>query len=295
MNIKLSFKFLLALFPAGLLAAGARAQITNGVQAVVCHHEIRRNPNLSIHWLWLDLADTNIALHVAMAGGAPTNSGHWVTTLLPPSEIAEREHFDVAINGDFFLAENTVDIEGKKTGYVRGKLSEPRGPAMTDGKLWHAATEVRSCLEITISNTARIFVCNPSDPVDPAARQIIGGRPIIVQDGQPVTYTNKFSTTRHPRTAVGVDKSGHRLLLLEVDGRQPNLSVGMSLKELSAEMLRLGAYTALNLDGGGSSTMVWRDPATHKLKILNSPSDTRERSVAEILGATIKVPMLEAN
>jgi exopolysaccharide biosynthesis protein len=65
----------------------------------------------------------------------------------------------------------------------------------------------------------------------------------------------------------------------------------MTLHELSIEMIRLGCYIAINLDGGGSSTMVYRDPNTHFLKVVNSPSDTRERAVAEVLGITVRGPM----
>ena len=262
-------------------------------QPVVCHHEIRHNPNFSIHWVRLELANTNIHVHVAKAGDVPTNSGHWVTTLLPSSEIAARENFDVTINGDFFNAQDTVDVEGKKTGYVRGKLSEPVGPAMTEGKVWHQPVNPRPCLEITSSNTARIYNFLPSEPLDKEAREIIGGGQIIVGNGKMLTGNKSFFSIRHPRTAVGIDKTGTRLLLWEVDGRQPNLSIGMTLSEVATEMIRLGCDTALNLDGGGSSTFVWRDEKTRKLKIVNSPSDTHERSVVDVLGATIKLPLLE--
>ena len=60
----------------------------------------------------------------------------------------------------------------------------------------------------------------------------------------------------------------------------------MTLHELSAEFVALGCDSAINLDGGGSTTLVYRDPATHDLKIANSPSDTKERSVADALGFT---------
>jgi exopolysaccharide biosynthesis protein len=65
----------------------------------------------------------------------------------------------------------------------------------------------------------------------------------------------------------------------------------MTLHELAREMIQLGCDSAINLDGGGSSEMVYRDPATHLLKVLNSPSDTHERSVADALGITVRAPM----
>ena len=86
-----------------------------------------------------------------------------------------------------------------------------------------------------------------------------------------------FATDRHPRTAIGVLADG-RALLLVVDGRQPALSVGMSLEELAQLLVEFGAVDAINLDGGGSTTMVV-DKA-----IVNRPSDaTGERPVSDAI------------
>jgi exopolysaccharide biosynthesis protein len=104
---------------------------------------------------------------------------------------------------------------------------------------------------------------------------------LLVAYGKAVPST---SPTRHPRTCVGVDKAGTKLYLLVVDGRDADRSVGMSYSELSQQMLKLGAYHAINLDGGGSTTLVMRDPSNGELHVLNQPSDHRERPVANVLG-----------
>jgi exopolysaccharide biosynthesis protein len=229
-----------------------------------------------------------VSIHVSRGGPDPDGDGPWLTTLLPTSEVAEREKYSVAINGDFFEAQATKDIEGRNTGYIRGKPAAPVGVAMTDGVLWHRAASARPYLEITASKVARIVAGKPSEPVDVAAREIVGGGQILVRDGQAVVFTNRFALVRNPRTAVGIDASGTQLTFLVVDGRQPWLSIGMSLGELSQEMVRLGCAAAINLDGGGSSTMVCRDPVTNKPAVVNSPSDTRERAVADVLGVSLK-------
>ena len=257
---------------------------------VTCHHVIRTNPNISLYWVWLNLADTNVTVQVAKAGNPPAAATNWVTSLLPTTAIAEREHFDFAVNGDFFDAEKTVDIEGKNTGYITGKAAAPIGPAMSDGKLWHHASHARPCLEITRSHTAKIYDYRPKNPLDDASVEMIGGGPILIRHGQNLIGTNDASQVRAPRTAVGIDGTGTRLLFLEVDGRQPNLSIGMTMAELAAEMGRLGCQEALNLDGGGSSTFVWRDGSEKPLRILNSPSDSKERAVANVIGATFSRP-----
>jgi len=98
----------------------------------------------------------------------------------------------------------------------------------------------------------------------------IGGYPLLLQDGDTVvTKCWAPICSRHPRTVIGVDGEG-RMLLVVVDGRRRG-SVGMDLVQLANLMRRLGAVSALNLDGGGSTTMVVRG------KVVNRPSDGHER------------------
>jgi len=112
--------------------------------------------------------------------------------------------------------------------------------------------------------------------------QAVGGGPWLVHDGQiSVDYVaqnfpkDDFVERRHPRTAAGVTADGN-LLLVTVDGRQ-SWSRGVSLFELASLMQRLGAINAINLDGGGSSTMVVGGG------VVNAPSDGRERAIADAL------------
>lgn len=106
----------------------------------------------------------------------------------------------------------------------------------------------------------------------------VSGGSWLVQDGRIVDNSSaagfgaSFSRTRHPRTAVGITKNGS-VLLLVVDGRQ-SVSRGASLKELAQIMLERGCVQAINLDGGGSSSLVVGD------LVINTPSDGQQRQVA---------------
>jgi len=109
----------------------------------------------------------------------------------------------------------------------------------------------------------------------------LGGGPLIVRDGRPVFRAQEeFSpyqlSLRHPRTAVGQTRDG-RIVMLAVDGRQPGYSVGMTNFELALALMRFGVVTGAALDGGGSTTIAYDG------KVLNRPSDGKERSVAEAL------------
>jgi len=111
-------------------------------------------------------------------------------------------------------------------------------------------------------------------PALPKIEQLIGGNTWLVQNGS----VNQDNGDRHPRTSVGFNQDSTLFFMFVVDGRQPGLSIGMSYKELGDYMKIWGVHNGLNLDGGGSSTMVVRGA------IVNSPSDIGgERSVANSL------------
>src|SRR5699024_9599740 len=91
-----------------------------------------------------------------------------------------------------------------------------------------------------------------------------------------------LATAVHPRTAVGMSKDGTELFVMTIDGRS-GASRGMTLPELGAFFKDLGAHNALNLDGGGSTTMVARPAGADAPFVQNSPSDGGEREVPNAL------------
>ena len=115
------------------------------------------------------------------------------------------------------------------------------------------------------------------------AKMAIGGGPVLVRNGRrarvnkPTSESYEFSSMaeRHPRTAVGWNEN--YFYLVEVDGRQKNLSLGMTLEELSTYLVKLGCDEAMNLDGGGSATL-WCSGT-----VRNSPCDGQERAIANSL------------
>lgn len=119
--------------------------------------------------------------------------------------------------------------------------------------------------------------------------EAVGGRPLLVRDSAVIPGLDSaggpgFAASRHPRTAVGIAAGGRRLLLVTVDGRQKPYSDGMTLRELATLMLALGARDALNLDGGGSTAMVYKAAGTTRLLVANRPSDAGgERAVGNAL------------
>jgi hypothetical protein len=110
----------------------------------------------------------------------------------------------------------------------------------------------------------------------------IAGLPILVTAGHAAIQgeLTDYIKQRHPRTAVCYNEQNYMFVV--VDGRQPKLSVGMTLEELADFMVSIGCTEAMNTDGGGSTEMAVtvpqkNSPGTSKLEIVNSPSDGPER------------------
>jgi trimeric autotransporter adhesin len=109
-------------------------------------------------------------------------------------------------------------------------------------------------------------------------QEALGGNAILVKNGQ-IYQTPQTGADKEPRTAVGIKADGD-VFFTVIDGRQEPYSAGISMPDLAQLMIDLGAVSALNLDGGGSSTFLTRELGGDNLQLDNSPSDRTERSVA---------------
>jgi len=170
-------------------------------------------------------------------------------------------------------------------GIVREVRSGGSSPIPSDGSVLSAGGSAAAALE----------VLRPGDPVrvalslrpasgDPRwqnIRHVVCGGPRLASGGvarpSHEGFPEGFRDRRHPRTAAGVAADGS-LLLVVVDGRWPEHSLGMTLSELARELVSLGAVDAVNLDGGGSTTLVVGGA------VVNRPSDEGgERPVSDAL------------
>lgn len=237
----------------------------------------------AIHVLDVDLTRCNSALAVK---GAPGAVGREKTSVLM-QQLAASKQVVGGVNADFFL----FTPPGVPTGalVVDGHVITP--PSKNPVFAIDSAGVARIATLTMTGETAG----KPGDPVAPTAsltpfhpRDAVSGHPMLVRDSaiSPGVDTEggaSFAPVRHPRTAVGIARNGTRVLLVTVDGRQKPYSDGMNLRELATVMLALGAREALNLDGGGSTTMVSANQA-RALRIVNVPSDSAgERPVGDAL------------
>ncbi|MFC4076016.1 phosphodiester glycosidase family protein [Salinithrix halophila] len=167
--------------------------------------------------------------------------------------------------------------EGKVTevreGSVReGQLEEGQAILSGKGKAANFLRQLNQGDEVSVEYGTR-----------PDAKNLlfaVGGGAMLVKNGE---ISNHDDGAVHPRTAVGFSRDGKKMILTAVDGRSKE-SRGMTLWELARWMKEQGAWTAINLDGGGSTTLIARELGQEGLKVINTPSDGRERPVPNGIG-----------
>ena len=180
---------------------------------------------------------------------ATTDSEKWQAT----SSFGSHVGADVAINGDFYTWDPSLDALGL---------------AMGSGDHWSGDTQNWGFVAFGAENVEisppGVHVPDPPGWMEDA----VGGNIMVLTDGVTTNDQGSFCTTRHPRTVVGLSQDESTFYMVAVDGRAPGTSIGMTCAELGDLMRDLGAHDALNLDGGGSTTM-WRSG----VGVVNSPSD----------------------
>ncbi len=109
-------------------------------------------------------------------------------------------------------------------------------------------------------------------------KEASGGNTVIVKNGQVSDFTSTIPG-KAQRTGMGLTKDGNTLILVTVDGRQTN-TPGFDQTDLAKYMIELGCYNAINLDGGGSTTMVVENSVTGEKEVKNTASTLRKVSTA---------------
>lgn len=169
-----------------------------------------------------------------------------------------------------------------------GGEQEIRGLVVSEGKVVSLVDGDKPRSAVVVRSDRRAAIMDP--PVETTdVVTAIGGYGDLLRDAAAVVTKEEasFVDNLHPRTALGIDDDGRTLILVVVDGRQPGYSEGVSLPELAEVLRLLGADDAVNLDGGGTTTMVVEEPAGG-FRLVNRPIQGgvpgRERVSASHLG-----------
>jgi hypothetical protein len=242
---------------------------------------VRENPALRLYVAKIDLTDPRVSIVVAPGGPDPDGDGPWETVLEPTTSIARANKLDLAVNAVFFKHNGNTPKS-----YLPGTWASGVNMVVSEGK---TLCEARGGVSILFDKHkhARIEALR-AIPKD-AFNLVTGSLSLVFRGQSSIRDVDEHA----PRTAAGLTRDGKTLVLLVVDGRRPTWSAGMTLKDLADEMIAQGCETAINLDGGGSSTMAMRQD--NDVKLVNLPSDgaqlpmglSIERPVPYVLGIRV--------
>lgn len=259
-------KFLMALvmFACGLLSLPAPAarvigdweQIYEGIWYATGSDTSPRL--MKAYAIKVELKNPNVSFKTTPDNGADPLE----TTRATTPAFLDESGLKVAINANFFDSS--------------GIYADVRGLLVSDGVLVspHESSTFNANLRINAAKTASVSIYSPP----PGIQWAVAGDTLILYNGQPTGSTY----SPEPRTTLGISKDGNYLIMVVVDGRQPGYSQGATVLEMAYWQLDFGGWNAINLDGGGSSTMV-RSGDGGSI-VLNSPSDDPPRSVGANFG-----------
>ncbi|NOZ61250.1 MAG: T9SS type A sorting domain-containing protein, partial [Calditrichaeota bacterium] len=202
--------------------------------------------------------------------GARTETNFWGTEVIC-------EYVSQAATNDTFFVRVVLKDSVMAAGH--GNNAIPQDGIVLSG---HGTSRDFLNEKVFVGDTVGVILRMP--PIKDAILTLVGGMPRLIRDGAVSVEwsqegtSHSFAYDRHPRTGVGISEDSSKVYFFTVDGRQSGYSVGMSLFEFANYMHEWGVFQGVNLDGGGSTTMVVRG------KVVNSPSDAAgERAVANAL------------
>lgn len=191
------------------------------------------------------------------------------------TQFAEEFEADLAVNASFFFP---IDYSLSEFYPQVGDWVSSVGLTISDGVTFSPEDDIGFHTLCILPKQILIQFENcPSETVE-----AVSGNPIFLWDGELSSEGIAANIRSYSRSAVAVDETGRKVWLLVVDGQQPGYSLGLTFTEMADFLAEQGATAAINLDGGGSVTLV-KDG-----KLLNSPAQNlipmRQRPIANHLG-----------
>ena len=244
--------------------------------SLICWTEVRKEPRpLRIHNLRVALNAPELEV-ISLPAEDPDGAGPAESQLKQPTDLFRKFQALAAVNANAYSG-----LSGDITGlpdWLPGHPIDIHGMVVSQRKMISPFENKRTPFWIDRQRKPHI-----GDPptVDDVAEAVSDWFSPLLMDSRIVPDSSDQAL--HPRTALGYDRTGTWLLLVVVDGRQRGFSEGVSLYELAQILQSQGCSHSINLDGGGSSIMLIREPGKD-VRTINSPSGRNHRPVPVMLG-----------
>ncbi len=237
-------------------------------------------PNM-LHVASIDLTQPNLGILVSP--GSP-HADKTETTAMTTSTFLTQNKLQFAVNASFFYK---FQEDAPWAYYPRtGDRVSVVGQAISNGQIYSQADDDSRWSMICFDKQNHVQIL-PQNSCPIGTQQAVSGNEVILMDGKAVERSAAADRDKpYPRMVIAHDKTGKKLWIVAVDGKQPGYSEGVKLAELIGFLQGLGVDRAINLDGGGSTTMVMAQ--SQGAKALNAPIQNKiplnERPVANHIG-----------
>lgn len=251
-------------------------------QGITYERRIQDQPRpVVIHIVGIDLTEPGVEVIVSPGLDSETEAPSGQTIARTTSQFLSESQVQIAVNASFFYPfhEHTPWDYGPKVGdrvHPLGQAIAAGIPYVAPQADWHP---------LCVLESSRLHIA--TDALCPDHTQAaVSGWPLLIA-GAPYDVEQRPSSDKpYGRLVAGTNRAGTYLWLVAIDGKQPLYSQGMTLAEVTAFMQDLGAVDAVNLDGGGSTTLVQATPDGPKLlnAAIHTKRPMRERPVANHIG-----------
>jgi len=191
------------------------------------------------------------------------------------------------------------DLDGVVEVVVRNDVVQqvstdlPGTPIPPDGYVLRGHGEAAGFLENNLLPGTKVEYTCTVEPLGEELFAAVGGQALLVQDGRMPAYFTQNIAGKHARTAAGISKDGKTLYLVGVEKQSSEgnvLSIGMTQEELAGFLMSIGMWRAVNLDGGGSTTVAARHTGEFDISLINLPQGLTQRRVPNAIGLFSTAP-----
>lgn len=280
------------------ILASPLPDVANCSDPLVIWSEKLTVPRVNVgHFLRIDLTEKRIEVFVALSEDPDSLQGPAEGVLTQPDELLRNSGALALVNANAFAGIPSIKDALGKSGWYLGRAVDIEGLAVSDSV--RRSPDAPERLAFWLDDHRKPHLGHPGANegvrqavADWGAPLIVNGRILAVAESPPQApgtaarasiFSGLAAGPLHPRSMLGFDATGHWLLLVVVDGRQPGYSLGITMAEGAELMRKHGCSEAINLDGGGSSLLVARN-AAGKSVTINRPSGGSQRPLPIMLG-----------
>lgn len=259
--------------------SSTKSTIAPGVTQYINYAMSADNKQLAFYIAEVDINREDVSIHANYKDNDPT-LGWGMQRVTDQMAAAVAKHSDP--DSEYYV-ENYTAVVGVNGDFFNMSTGAPSGALVMEGELY---CEARNENFFAILEDGTAVIGTPAEweyYKSLGIQEALGGSIMLVQDGVSVVKpSSSYYNDRASRTCVGIT-ADNKVIMMVLDGRQEPFSAGGSAQELAQIMIDAGCVTAMNLDGGGSTTFAAKPEGSDTVTVVNRPSDGYQRNVSSSL------------